>query len=62
MAQSKTVDLSLKRSDWFVAGVYYSPGDSTNPGQITITEGVILDSINIICDFDNPPPQPPGGI
>lgn len=62
VAQSKTVDLSLKRSDWFVAGVYYSPGDSTNPGKITITEGVILDSINIICDFSNPPPQPPGGI
>lgn len=61
VAQSKTVELSLARSDWFVAGLYYSQGDSTHPGKIIITEGIILENINIACDFDNPPPQPPGG-
>ena len=32
-----------------------------NPGKIVITEGEILENINIVCDFNNPPPQPPGG-
>lgn len=61
VAQSKTPELSLSRADWFVAGVYYSQGDSTSPGKITVSEAVILEDINITCDFDNPPPQPPGG-
>lgn len=61
VAQSKTSELSLDRSDWFVTGLYYSLGDSTHPGNIIITEGIILEDIDIKCDFDNPPPQPPGG-
>jgi len=61
VAQSKSEEVSLNRSDWFVAGLYFSSGDSTNPGKIVITEGEILENINIVCDFNNPPPQPPGG-
>lgn len=61
VAQSKSEEVSLNRSDWFVAGLYFSFGDSTNPGKIVITEGEILENINIVCDFNNPPPQPPGG-
>jgi hypothetical protein len=62
VAQSETADLSLDIADWTVAGVYYAAGDSTNPGVVTITNGVVSENINIICDFNNPPPQPPGGI
>jgi hypothetical protein len=61
VAQSKSEEVSLNRSDWFVSGLYFSPGDSTKPGKIIITEGTILENIQIVCDFDNPPPQPPGG-
>lgn len=61
VAQSKTAELSLNRSDWFVAGLYYSPDDSTQPGRIITMEDSVLENINITCDFNNPPPQPPGG-
>jgi len=61
VAQSKTAELSLNRSDWFVAGLYYSSSDSTQPGRIITMEDSVLENINIICDFNNPPPQPPGG-
>jgi len=61
VGQSETENLSLNRVDWFVAGLYFSEGDSTNPGKITISSGVITEDVNIVCDFDNPPPQPPGG-
>ena len=61
VAQSKTIELTLNRSDWFVAGLYYSPDDSTQPGRIIIIEDSVLENINITCDFNNPPPQPPGG-
>lgn len=61
VAQSKTIDLSLERADWVVVGLYFANGSTTQPGTVTISEGVVLDSVNIICDFDNSPPQPPGG-
>jgi hypothetical protein len=61
VAQQKTVDLSLSRKDWFVAGVYYLFGDTSQPGTMVIQEDKYTDNVNIICDFDNPPPQPPGG-
>jgi len=61
VAQSKTETLSLFRSDWTVAGVYYAGSDSTNPGVLKIEKGKMTKNINIICDFNNPPPQPPGG-
>lgn len=61
VGQSKTPELSLNRVDWFVAGLYLAAGDSTQPGKVTISAGVVLENVNIICDFNNPPPQPPGG-
>ena len=59
VAQSKKSTLSLNRSDWTVVGIYYLPGDTTNPGTLIIKSGEITHNINIDCNFDNPPPQPP---
>jgi hypothetical protein len=61
VAQSKTPELSLNRPDWFVTGLFVVPPDTLQPGKITIPEGTVIENIDIICDFDNPPPQPPGG-
>jgi hypothetical protein len=61
VAQQSTDEISLDRKDWFVSGVYYANGDTTTPGILTIPEDTFVDDINIYCDFDNPPPQPPGG-
>ncbi|GAB4295642.1 MAG: hypothetical protein Kow0098_18110 [Ignavibacteriaceae bacterium] len=61
VAQSFTEEVSLERKDWVVAGVYYSGDDTTKPGTLVIPENTLVDNINIICDFNNPPPQPPGG-
>ncbi len=61
VAQQKTVNLTLNRQDWFVAGVYFIPGDSITPGNVTVYSGEYINSIDIICDFNNPPQQPPGG-
>jgi hypothetical protein len=61
VAQSKTPELSLNRIDWFVAGVYYSDNDTAKPGILIIPENTLITGINILVDFNNPPPQPPGG-
>ncbi len=61
VAQSKTPTLSLNRSDWTVAGVYYNSSDTTRPGALVIPDNGTADKIDITCDFKNPPPQPPGG-
>jgi hypothetical protein len=61
VVQSKTPDLSLIRSDWFVAGVYYSSNDTSKPGMLEIPENTLIRNINIVCNFNDPPPQPPGG-
>lgn len=61
VAQSKTPALSLDRKDWFVSGVYYANGDTTKPGRLVIPENTFVGNINITCDFNHPPPQPPGG-
>lgn len=60
VAMSKTADLSLNRIDWFVAGLYFA-GGNTSPGKLIIPENTLVRGINILCDFNNPPPQPPGG-
>ena len=63
VAQSKTEQLSLNREDWFIVGLYSTiENDSIKPKTLTIPEATFIDSINIICDFNNPPPQPPGGL
>ncbi len=61
VAMSKSTSLSLNRVDWFVAGLYFAVGDTTAPGKLIIPENTLVKGINILCDFDNPPPQPPGG-
>lgn len=60
VAQSKTPVLSLSREDWTVAGIYFNEGGTTTPGILKIEKGKVTTGINIICDFDNPPEQPPG--
>jgi len=63
VAQSKTEKLSLNREDWFIVGLYSTiENNSIKPKTLTIPEATFIDSINIICDFNNPPPQPPGGL
>ena len=61
VAQQSTDLLSYKREDWFVVGVYYTEEDTSKPGTLSIPAKTMVKNINIICDFDNPPPQPPGG-
>lgn len=59
VAQSKSPALSLDRKDWYVVGVYYAGSDTSKPGVLRIPESTFIPDINITCDFDNPPPQPP---
>ncbi len=61
VAQSKTPQVSFNRKDWYVIGVYYENGDTTHPGKLIIPENTVINNINIKCDFNNLPPQPPGG-
>ncbi len=61
VVQQSTELLSLARKDWFVSGIYYNPGDTTKPGTMVIPESTFVSGINIRVDFNNPPPQPPGG-
>lgn len=61
VVQQKTPLLSLLRKDWIVAGIYYAYGDTTHPGRLIIPDKTFIRNINIWCDFNNPPPQPPGG-
>ena len=61
VAQSSTPTISLTRKDWKVVGIYYSNGNNSNPGKLIISKNEFVPNINITCDFDNPPPQPPGG-
>ena len=61
VAQSKTPTLSLNRVDWTVAGIYYNGSDTTKPGVLVVPNNGEAKNINISCDFNNPPPQPPGG-
>ncbi len=61
VVQQKTLNLSFSRKDWTVVGIYYAYGDTTTPATLTIPEKTLVKNINIWCDFNNPPPQPPGG-
>lgn len=61
VAQSKTPQVSFNRADWYVVGVYYANGDTTKPGKLIIPENTVVSNINITCDFNHLPPQPPGG-
>ncbi|MCW8813911.1 MAG: hypothetical protein OQK65_10325 [Chlorobium sp.] len=61
VVQQSTDVLSLARKDWFVSGIYYLYGDTTKPGTMIIPDSTFLKNINITVDFNDPPPQPPGG-
>jgi len=61
VAQSKTFLLSLNRSAWFVVGIYSIENEPTKAKIVNILPKNSLTNIEIICDFDNLPPQPPGG-
>ena len=61
VVQQSTENLSLARKDWFVSGVYYANGDTTQPGAMVIPDSTFVRNINISVDFNNPPTQPPGG-
>lgn len=60
VVQQSTEELSLARKDWFVSGLYYTPGDTSKPGKLVIPDSTFVRNINIYVDFNNPPPQPPG--
>ena len=59
VAQVTSPTISVNRKDWRVAGVYYANNDYSQPGKLVIPPNTFIRNINIICDFNNPPPQPP---
>ncbi len=61
VAQTTSIFISLEREAWNVAGVYYNNGDTSSPGKLVIPNNTFITGINISCDFNNPPEQPPGG-
>ena len=61
VVQQSTEELSLSRKDWFVSGVYYANADTTKRGTMVIPDSTFVENINFNVDFNNPPPQPPGG-
>lgn len=61
VVQSSKSELSLLRSDWKVIGIYFSKIFPSQYGTLNLTANTFTDSINIICDFNNLPIQPPGG-
>jgi hypothetical protein len=61
VVQQATDQISFDPKKWIVAGVYHANNDTTQPGQLVISHNAFVKNINIICDFNNPPPQPTGG-
>ncbi len=61
VAQSKRDTLSINRADWQIVGLYYANDDTTHPGNLTIPFNTFVTGVNITCDFNKPPVQPPGG-
>lgn len=62
VAQSKRDTISLIRKDWEIVALYYSTDDTTQPGKLIIPESEFVNNVDIFCDFNNLPPQPPGGL
>lgn len=61
VAQTNSQFISLEREAWMVAGVYYNDGDTSQPGTVIVPANTFVTGMNITCDFNNPPEQPPGG-
>ena len=59
VAQSKTPEITFNRADWTVVGVYCENGNQAKPKTLSMLAGKTTTDINIIVDFNNPPPQPP---
>ena len=59
VAQSTSETLQLTRSSWRVAGIYKDE-NGLPEGNISVPSNSTLNDINIVCDFNNPPQQPPG--
>ena len=59
VAQSTTPEISFDRKDWVIVGVYNIGGDQSKPKVLTIQNGKMTAGVDIIVDFNNPPPQPP---
>ncbi len=59
VAQSSTPELSLDRKDWVVVGIYCENGNQANPAKLILRGGQMTRDVNIVVDFNNPPPQPP---
>lgn len=59
VAQSTSETLQLTRSSWRVAGIY-KDGDGLPEGNISVPSNSTLNNVSIVCDFNNPPQQPPG--
>ena len=59
VAQSLRDTITLNREDWIVAGIYYTDATAANPGILNLPEGAFIENVDIVCDFNNPPPQPP---
>lgn len=57
VVQSQSIFLSLTRAAWNVVGLY-----SENNGILILPDNQFVENVNIVCDFENPPPQPPGGV
>ena len=60
VAQSEKDTLSLSRDDWKIVGIYSVENEPLSPSALQIPEAAFVENINILCDFNNPPPQPPG--
>lgn len=60
VAYQTTDELSLARKDWYVAGVFDGNLNTNQAAPMIIRENIFITYVNIICDFNNPPPQPPG--
>jgi hypothetical protein len=60
VAYQTTDQLSLARKDWYVAGIYDGNLGTNEPATMIVRENIFITYINIACDFNNPPPQPPG--
>ena len=42
VVQQSTEEISLARKDWFVSGVYYTPGDTSKPGKMIIPDSTFV--------------------
>jgi hypothetical protein len=59
VAQSRSPEISFARADWVIVGVYNIGEDQSKPKALIIQDGKMTTGVDIIVNFNNPPPQPP---